>query len=113
MQGFDKFEEHGLDSTELDKIVEPLDAYPKLKSVYLFLKVVTYFPELPCYVMVVDSVKDRKIQDTELQTILVNTLAQELILPGYTLIRSRIGSAGNIKKAIKEITGAQIFFRGG
>ncbi len=107
----DKLAPHGLDEAGLKKIIDQLDQYPKLKSLHMFQKVVKYFPESPCYVLVVDSLRDSKIGDLELQTQLVNAMAQSLTLPGATLLRSRIGMPKNIKSAIKNNPDSKIFSR--
>lgn len=105
----DSLKPHGLNAEQIENLVAQLGAYPKLKCLYMFQKVVRFFPDTPCYVMVIDSLVQPKQTDIEVQTELVNAMAHQLILPGFTLIRSRIGIPGNLKSALKRIPDAKIF----
>lgn len=107
--GHDQLIPHGLPEEEIKKIVDQLGAYKGLKSVHLFQKIVHYFPDVPCYVLVVDSLKDPKLQDIDLQTILVQNMADTLALPGFTLLRSRIGQPNNLKNAVKNMPESKIY----
>ncbi len=102
---------HELTEEQIESIIAQLGAYPTLKSLHMFKKVVKFFPETPCYVLVIDSLVQPKQTDIEVQTALVSAMAHQLNLPGYTLIRSRIGIPGNLKSAIKKFPQAKIYPR--
>ena len=111
VQPHDEIKPHGLSESDIDRIVGQLDAYPKLKSLHMFQKQTTFFSAIPCYIIVVDSLWDAIIQDTEVQATIIETMAHTLELPGYTLIKSRIGLPGNLKAAMKNDPESKIFSR--
>jgi hypothetical protein len=106
----DTFTEHNLDHETLDNLCQQLQQYA-IKRAHLVQKVLQYFPENPCYVLLVQ----RKLKfiegdrNTEEQNLL-NQLTQTIQFPYYLyIIIDNDSSFNGCSNKIRKVNNSQIY----
>jgi hypothetical protein len=97
----DTFLPHGLDEGQVEDIRRQLEDYREVSRAFLVRKQVAFFPLKPFYVMVVEADGTPGSELTAADQRIVDRLAEDLRLPGQTLIFTPKGGFMAVAKVIR------------
>jgi len=106
----DKFLPHNLPDMEIGQIAAQISTYPQIKAAYFARKVVTHFPEKPCYILVimrrfVRSEVNNYLSDPEFLDLLLDDLNFSGEVIGVVINHYNI----NLREVLRKIPGASIY----
>lgn len=108
IQTTDKFDNHDLSAEDLEKLLVPLRAIPKLRKVYLVKKRVRFFPERPLYVMGYTVAAFWPWQHRKLAKRITAQISETVRFPGQALFLCITGKGGGFQRKFTWMRGSRI-----
>lgn len=108
IQTTDTFDPHELSADNLEKLLAPLRAIPKLRKVYLVKKRVRFFPERPLYVMGYTIAAFWPWRHRELAKKIAAQIAETVSFPGQALFLCITGKSGRFQRKFRWMRGSRI-----
>jgi Zn-dependent protease with chaperone function len=104
------YEPHGLDPTDVEKLLLQLARYEELSRAYLVRRRVEHFPESPLYALGIVPRRPWYLRRSEgRDAALRDRIAAELQFPGETLVVRVVGGNAKLGKLFRKVEGAEIY----